>query len=159
VLPEAGPSLSKENRRNRVLSFNRGIVSKKSRLTTIQQPSSNSNRSATSWRNSAASPSRALHNSRWIPARSRPRELTASLLFRWSRWIAPRVDEGRGRDEDFSAPPPHRSRRALLTHLGIRPVSQLNTWPVVSPVNASRRPSRGPETYGPRTTCYNRFVR
>jgi hypothetical protein len=26
--------------------------------------------------------------------------------------------------------------------LGIRPVSQLNTWPVVSPVNASRRPSR-----------------
>ena len=27
-------------------------------------------------------------------------------------------------------------------HLGIRPVSQLNTWPVVSPVNASRRPSR-----------------
>src|ERR1700691_630030 len=29
-------------------------------------------------------------------------------------------------------------------HLGIRPVSQLNTWPVVSPVNASRRPSRDP---------------
>src|SRR5262245_18386989 len=28
-------------------------------------------------------------------------------------------------------------------HLGTRPVSQLNTWPVVSPVNASRRPSRG----------------
>src|SRR6516165_7776025 len=27
-------------------------------------------------------------------------------------------------------------------HLGIRPVSQLHTWPVVSPVNASRRPSR-----------------
>lgn len=27
-------------------------------------------------------------------------------------------------------------------HLGIRPVSQLNTWPVVSPVSASRRPSR-----------------
>jgi len=27
-------------------------------------------------------------------------------------------------------------------HFGIRPVSQLNTWPVVSPVNASRRPSR-----------------
>src|SRR5262249_34358638 len=27
-------------------------------------------------------------------------------------------------------------------HLGIRPVSQLNTWPVVSPVNASRRRSR-----------------
>ena len=27
-------------------------------------------------------------------------------------------------------------------HLGIEPVSQLNTWPVVSPVNASRRPSR-----------------
>src|SRR5260370_36651673 len=27
-------------------------------------------------------------------------------------------------------------------HLGIRPVSQLNPWPVVSPVNASRRPSR-----------------
>src|SRR6202142_257642 len=27
-------------------------------------------------------------------------------------------------------------------HLGIRPVSQLNTWPVVSLVNASRRPSR-----------------
>src|ERR1700720_1073814 len=27
-------------------------------------------------------------------------------------------------------------------HLGIRPVSQLNTWPVVSPVNASRLPSR-----------------
>ena len=27
-------------------------------------------------------------------------------------------------------------------HLGIRPVSQLNTRPVVSPVNASRRPSR-----------------
>src|SRR5258708_2643261 len=27
-------------------------------------------------------------------------------------------------------------------HLGIRPGSQLNTWPVVSPVNASRRPSR-----------------
>src|SRR6266480_6975493 len=26
--------------------------------------------------------------------------------------------------------------------LGIGPVSQLNTWPVVSPVNASRRPSR-----------------
>ena len=24
----------------------------------------------------------------------------------------------------------------------LRPVSQLNTWPVVSPVNASRRPSR-----------------
>jgi hypothetical protein len=27
-------------------------------------------------------------------------------------------------------------------HLGIRPVSQLNTWPVASPVNASRHPSR-----------------
>src|SRR6202795_3063091 len=27
-------------------------------------------------------------------------------------------------------------------HLGIRPVSQLNTWPVVSPVNDSRLPSR-----------------
>src|SRR5262244_1766198 len=27
-------------------------------------------------------------------------------------------------------------------HLGSRPVSQLYTWPVVSPVNASRRPSR-----------------
>jgi hypothetical protein len=27
-------------------------------------------------------------------------------------------------------------------HLGSRPVSQLNTWPVVAPVNASRRPSR-----------------
>ena len=27
-------------------------------------------------------------------------------------------------------------------HLGIRPVSQLDTWPMVSPVNASRRPSR-----------------
>jgi hypothetical protein len=27
-------------------------------------------------------------------------------------------------------------------HLGIGPVSQLNTWPVFSPVNASRRPSR-----------------
>jgi len=27
-------------------------------------------------------------------------------------------------------------------HLGIRPVSQLNAWPVVSPVNASRHPSR-----------------
>src|SRR6195256_2225309 len=27
-------------------------------------------------------------------------------------------------------------------HLGRRPISQLNTWPVVSPVNASRRPSR-----------------
>src|ERR1700694_2144297 len=27
-------------------------------------------------------------------------------------------------------------------HPGIRPVSQLNTWPVVSPVNASRLPSR-----------------
>src|SRR5262249_28933863 len=27
-------------------------------------------------------------------------------------------------------------------HLGIGPVSQLNTWPVVTPVNASRRPSR-----------------
>src|ERR1035441_4873474 len=27
-------------------------------------------------------------------------------------------------------------------HLGIGPVSQLNTWPAVSPVNASRRPSR-----------------
>ena len=27
-------------------------------------------------------------------------------------------------------------------HLGTRPVSQLNTWPVVSPVNASRLPSR-----------------
>src|SRR5262249_23858350 len=26
-------------------------------------------------------------------------------------------------------------------HLGSRPVSQLYTWPVVSPVNASRRPS------------------
>jgi hypothetical protein len=24
----------------------------------------------------------------------------------------------------------------------IKPVSQLNTWPVISPVNASRRPSR-----------------
>jgi hypothetical protein len=27
-------------------------------------------------------------------------------------------------------------------HLEIRPVSQLNTWPMVSPANASRRPSR-----------------
>src|SRR5262249_32235944 len=27
-------------------------------------------------------------------------------------------------------------------HLEIRPVSQLNTWPMVSPVNASRLPSR-----------------
>src|ERR1700716_1635712 len=32
-------------------------------------------------------------------------------------------------------------------HLGIRPVSQLNTWPVVSPVNASRRPSRDAAHY------------
>jgi hypothetical protein len=30
----------------------------------------------------------------------------------------------------------------LDRHLGIRPVSQLNTRPVVSPVNASRLPSR-----------------
>jgi hypothetical protein len=30
----------------------------------------------------------------------------------------------------------------LDRHLEIGPVSQLNTWPVVSPVNASRRPSR-----------------
>jgi hypothetical protein len=29
-------------------------------------------------------------------------------------------------------------------HLGIRPVSQLNTWPTVSPVNASRRPRGTP---------------
>src|SRR5262249_5731120 len=29
-------------------------------------------------------------------------------------------------------------------HLGSRPVSQLDTWPVVAPVNASRRPSRDP---------------
>src|SRR5215475_14248108 len=34
------------------------------------------------------------------------------------------------------------SSAARDRHLGIRPVSQLNTWPVVSPVNASRRPSR-----------------
>src|SRR5215468_9212326 len=34
------------------------------------------------------------------------------------------------------------SSRERDRHLGIRPVSQLNTWPVVSPVNASRRPSR-----------------
>ena len=27
-------------------------------------------------------------------------------------------------------------------HLGSRPVSQIHTWPVVAPVNASRRPSR-----------------
>src|SRR6266851_2414272 len=32
--------------------------------------------------------------------------------------------------------------RELDRHLGIRPVSQLNTWPMVSPVNASRLPSR-----------------
>src|SRR5467141_3701247 len=32
--------------------------------------------------------------------------------------------------------------RELATHLGIRPVSQLNTRPVVSPVNASRLSSR-----------------
>src|ERR1700716_2605349 len=30
----------------------------------------------------------------------------------------------------------------MSRHLGIRPVSQLNTWPVASPVTASRRPSR-----------------
>src|SRR3977135_3041513 len=35
-------------------------------------------------------------------------------------------------------------------HLGIRPVSQLNTWPVVSPVNASRLPSRA------ETSCITR---
>src|SRR5205807_9529391 len=29
-----------------------------------------------------------------------------------------------------------------VRHLGIRPVSQLNTWPVFAPVIASRRPSR-----------------
>jgi hypothetical protein len=34
------------------------------------------------------------------------------------------------------------SRQRTRSHLGIRPVSQLNTWPVVSPVNASRQPSR-----------------
>src|SRR5712672_1276555 len=34
------------------------------------------------------------------------------------------------------------SSAELDRHLGIRPVSQLNTWPVVSPVNASRLPSR-----------------
>ena len=38
---------------------------------------------------------------------------------------------------DFAFSPTERDR-----HLGIDPVSQLNTWPVVSPVNASRRPSR-----------------
>ena len=32
--------------------------------------------------------------------------------------------------------------RALDWHLGIRPVSRLNTQPMVSPVNASRRSSR-----------------
>src|SRR6202521_5755863 len=32
--------------------------------------------------------------------------------------------------------------RELDRHLGIGPVSQLHTWPVVSPVNASRLPSR-----------------
>src|ERR1700676_59981 len=35
-------------------------------------------------------------------------------------------------------------------HLGIRPVSQLDTQPVVSPVNASRLPSRG------ETSCITR---
>ena len=38
----------KENHRNRALSFNIGIVSKKSRLTAIQRPSRTSCRSATS---------------------------------------------------------------------------------------------------------------
>ena len=36
------------------------------------------------------------------------------------------------------------SSRERDRHLGIRPVSQLNTQPVVSPVNASRWPSREP---------------
>ena len=39
--------------------------------------------------------------------------------------------------DDVAFPSTERDR-----HLGIGPVSQLNTWPVVSPVNASRRPSR-----------------
>ena len=39
--------------------------------------------------------------------------------------------------DDVAFSSPERDR-----HLGIRPVSQLNTWPVVSPVNASRLPSR-----------------
>jgi hypothetical protein len=32
-------------------------------------------------------------------------------------------------------------------YLGIRPVSQLNTWPVVSPVNASRLTVSPPHTW------------
>ena len=39
--------------------------------------------------------------------------------------------------DDVAFPSAERDR-----HLGIRPVSQLNTRPVVAPVNASRRPSR-----------------
>ena len=41
------------------------------------------------------------------------------------------------RMDDVAFPSPERSR-----HLGIRPVSQLNTQPMVTPVNASRTPSR-----------------
>src|SRR5260370_1059747 len=47
----------------------------------------------------------------------------------------------------FPCKPLRHGRCCLLVseldrHLGIRPVSQLNTRPVVSPVNASRLPSR-----------------
>src|SRR6266403_6362699 len=55
----------------------------------------------------------------------------------------------------FACKPLRHGRCCLLVseldrHLGIRPVSQLNTQPVVSPVNASRLPSRA------ETSCITR---
>ena len=57
--PEAKSQRWKVSRRNRVLSFNSGIVSKNSRHIAIQRPSRISCPSARRWQNFAASSSRA----------------------------------------------------------------------------------------------------
>jgi hypothetical protein len=62
------------------------------------------------------------------------------------KWVEPICGPAHSRQSDRREPFAMRRCCLLLSerdrHLGRRPISQLNTWPVVSPVNASRRPSR-----------------
>jgi hypothetical protein len=88
-------------------------------------------RSAVAFLNRPGMPARARMRS----PRFRTNDVSTCLWGLGLREVPPRQANFAGADVAFFSA--ERDR-----HLGIRPISQLNTQPVVSPVNASRRPSR-----------------
>src|SRR5215471_16113257 len=79
-----------------------------------------------------------------VPCRSRmrPPRLRAKNFSTCARSPTARGSPVQARPSQYAMGDVAFSARERDRHLGIRSVSQLNTWPVVSPVDASRRPSR-----------------